>query len=77
MFVNLPGKNSEKQALANCLIYSFNLILYSKPYLHSGGTDTHLFLLDLHPNGIDGIRAEKVLQDCAIGCMRNPCPSAT
>ncbi|XP_053084629.1 serine hydroxymethyltransferase, cytosolic isoform X2 [Pangasianodon hypophthalmus] len=66
-------KAYQVQMLANCRTLASSLI--EKGYkIVTGGTDTHLFLLDLHPNGIDGVRAVKVLQDCAIGCNKSPCP---
>jgi len=36
--------------------------LLAKGYtLVSGGTDTHLLLVDLRPKGLDGARAEQVI----------------
>ena len=32
----------------------------------SDGTDTHVFLLDLRPKGIDGAKADKILEMCSI-----------
>uniref|UniRef100_A0A6Q2Z601 Serine hydroxymethyltransferase n=1 Tax=Esox lucius TaxID=8010 RepID=A0A6Q2Z601_ESOLU len=43
-------------------------------YCCPGGSDTHLILLDLRPNGTDGGRAEKVLEAAAIACNKNTCP---
>jgi glycine hydroxymethyltransferase len=40
----------------------------------SGGTDNHLILVDLRPSGIDGARAEKVLEDISIALNKNTCP---
>jgi glycine hydroxymethyltransferase len=40
----------------------------------SGGTDTHLFVLDLRPKGLDGERAEKVLELCGVTVNKNTCP---
>ncbi|XP_060753345.1 serine hydroxymethyltransferase, cytosolic-like isoform X1 [Tachysurus vachellii] len=66
-------KAYQVQVLANCRTLATSLI--EKGYkIVTGGTDTHLFLLDLRPNGIDGLRVEKVLQDCAISCNSSPCP---
>jgi len=39
--------------------------------LVSGGTDTHLLLLDLRDKGISGARAEAVLNLAGISCNRN------
>ncbi|XP_058234439.1 serine hydroxymethyltransferase, cytosolic-like isoform X1 [Hemibagrus wyckioides] len=66
-------KAYQLQVLANCRSLASSLI--EKGYkIVTGGTDNHLFLLDLRPNGIDGLRVEKVLQDCAIICNSSPCP---
>jgi len=40
----------------------------------SGGTDTHLALLDLRPFGLDGAKAEKVLEAVSIAVNKNTCP---
>jgi len=40
----------------------------------SGGTDTHLALLDLRPLGLDGAKAEKVLEAVSIAINKNTCP---
>lgn len=40
----------------------------------SGGTDTHLALLDLRPVGLDGAKAEKVLEAVSIAVNKNTCP---
>ncbi|KAL5018074.1 hypothetical protein ScPMuIL_003796 [Solemya velum] len=40
----------------------------------TGGTDTHLILVDLRPQKMDGARAEKVLEDIAIAVNKNTCP---
>lgn len=40
----------------------------------SGGTDTHLVLLDLRPKGIDGARVEHVLDKAAITVNKNTVP---
>ncbi|AWP02547.1 Serine hydroxymethyltransferase [Scophthalmus maximus] len=49
--------------------------LLSKGYtLVSGGTDNHLVLVDLRPKGIDGARAERVLELASITANKNTCP---
>lgn len=40
----------------------------------SGGTDTHLVLVDLRPKGLDGARAERVLELVSITANKNTCP---
>ncbi len=42
--------------------------------LVSGGTDNHLMLVNLKPNGIDGARAERVLELCGIALNKNTVP---
>ncbi|KAF7240271.1 Serine hydroxymethyltransferase, mitochondrial [Varanus komodoensis] len=42
--------------------------------LVSGGTDNHLLLVDLRPKGIDGARAERVLELVSITANKNTCP---
>lgn len=42
--------------------------------LISGGTDTHLILVDLRPKGTDGARVEKVLEAAAITLNKNAVP---
>jgi glycine hydroxymethyltransferase len=39
-----------------------------------GGTDTHVFLLDLRPLGLVGSKAEKVLEEISIATNKNACP---
>ena len=40
----------------------------------SGGTDTHLLLLDLRSLGITGVLAEQVLESVGITCNKNGIP---
>lgn len=39
-----------------------------------GGTENHLILIDLRPNGMDGARAERVLECVSIALNKNTCP---
>ncbi|XP_075447616.1 serine hydroxymethyltransferase, mitochondrial [Ascaphus truei] len=49
--------------------------LLQKGYtLVSGGTDNHLVLVDLRPRGLDGARAERVLELVSITANKNTCP---
>lgn len=45
-----------------------------RPSLPSGGTDNHLVLVDLRPKGLDGARAERVLELVSITANKNTCP---
>lgn len=67
---------TDKLSTATFLEFINEILLSYLSYLHllSGGSDTHLILLDLRPNGTDGGRAEKVLEACAIACNKNTCP---
>ncbi|XP_004634504.2 serine hydroxymethyltransferase, mitochondrial [Octodon degus] len=42
--------------------------------LVSSGTDNHLVLVDLRPKGLDGARAERVLELVSITANKNTCP---
>lgn len=42
--------------------------------ISSGGTDTHLVLVDLKPKGLLGAHAEKALETASITCNKNPIP---
>lgn len=42
--------------------------------LVSGGTDTHLVLVDLRSKGLDGARVETVFNACHITANKNACP---
>lgn len=42
--------------------------------LVSGGTDNHLMLIDLRNIGLDGLTAEKMLENCGIIANRNTVP---
>ncbi|CAH8437148.1 unnamed protein product [Heterobilharzia americana] len=42
--------------------------------LVTGGSDTHLCLLDLRPMKIDGARAEKIMELARIAVNKNTCP---
>ncbi len=49
--------------------------LMEKGYtLVSNGTDNHLIWLDLRPVGLNGSRAEKVLEEISIACNKNTVP---
>ena len=40
----------------------------------SGGTDNHLFLVDMRPKGTDGARIEALLNDVLISINKNTVP---
>jgi len=63
----------QKQVLSNC--QAFATAMSSRGYsLVSGGTDNHLLLVDLKPNGIDGARVESVLEVASIALNKNTVP---
>ncbi|CAG2116921.1 unnamed protein product, partial [Medioppia subpectinata] len=40
----------------------------------TGGTDNHLVWVDLRPKGLNGARAERVLEEISIACNKNTVP---
>lgn len=65
--------NYQKQVVANAQELSRGL--QEKGYTCvSGGTDNHLVWVDLRPKGLNGARAEKVLEDISIACNKNTVP---
>lgn len=58
-------KNAKTLA-GKLLDLEFNLV--------SGGTDTHLFLVDVRNKGLDGSKAEKILEEAGIIANRNSVP---
>lgn len=42
--------------------------------LVSGGTDTHLILIDLRDKGIDGARVERVMEYASMAVNKNTVP---
>jgi glycine hydroxymethyltransferase len=66
-------KSYQQQVLKNCKAMAQALL--DRGYqLVSGGTDTHLVLLDLRPKGLDGARVERVCELANITANKNTCP---
>lgn len=73
---------AENTRLISCLfLMMINENLWSRDFDHlylicslSGGTDNHLVLVDLRPQGMDGARAERVLELASITANKNTCP---
>ncbi|KAI0424122.1 serine hydroxymethyltransferase-like protein [Xylaria sp. FL1042] len=63
-------KEYQKQVLLNAKALADTLVDLGYS-LASGGTDTHLVLLDLKPHGIDGARIERVLELLGVATNRN------
>ncbi|KAG7226990.1 hypothetical protein INR49_022336, partial [Caranx melampygus] len=66
-----------KQYIAQVLLNAkamANALLKRGYTLVSGGTDNHLVLVDLRPRGMDGARAERVLELVSITANKNTCP---
>uniref|UniRef100_A0A8C9Y0H9 glycine hydroxymethyltransferase n=1 Tax=Sander lucioperca TaxID=283035 RepID=A0A8C9Y0H9_SANLU len=66
-----------KQYIAQVLLNAKSMAdaLLKKGYtMVSGGTDNHLVLVDLRPRGMDGARAERVLELVSITANKNTCP---
>jgi glycine hydroxymethyltransferase len=66
-------KEYQQQVVANCRALADRLMQLGYT-LVSGGTDNHLVLVDLRPNGIDGARVEKVLDLVSITLNKNSVP---
>eukprot|EP00898_Chlorokybus_atmophyticus_P001969 jgi/Chlat1/2773/Chrsp187S02949 len=63
----------QQQVIKNCAAMAARL--QEKGYkLVSGGTDNHLILVDLRPTGVDGARAEAVLDLAHITLNKNSVP---
>ncbi len=66
----------QKQVKLNASFLASRMM--SKGYaVVSGGTDNHLFLLDLRSKGIDGARVEQVLEKALITVNKNSVPGDT
>lgn len=69
-------KDYGKKVVANAKVMAKAFM--DKGYaIATGGTDTHLLLLDLRPLSLDGARGEKVLEAASIVCNKNTCPGDT
>ncbi len=66
-------KQNAVQTLSNCKALAAGLVAHDFK-LVSGGTDNHLVLADLRGKGLDGSRAEKVLELVNISCNKNTVP---
>lgn len=64
---NRAGKEQQKGL---GVLQGSSPLLFCSP----GGTDNHLVLVDLRPKGIDGARAERVLELVSITANKNTCP---
>jgi glycine hydroxymethyltransferase len=69
-------KAYQVQVLKNCKIMEneFRNLGYE---MVSGGTDTHLLLLDLSKKGTDGARVERILELCNVATNKNTIPRDT
>lgn len=66
-------KTYQQAVLDNCQAFAKELT--KRGYqLVSGGTDTHLLLVDLKPKGIDGARVERILELINIATNKNTVP---
>ncbi|WAR04358.1 GLYM-like protein [Mya arenaria] len=66
-------KEYQLQVVANAKLMAEELV--KKGYhVISGGTDNHLILMDLKPNGTDGTRVERVLELASISVNKNTTP---
>ncbi|XP_015588702.1 serine hydroxymethyltransferase, cytosolic [Cephus cinctus] len=63
----------QKQIVANAKRLCAGLQKYGYK-ISTDGTDVHMLLVDLRPNGITGSKAEKILEDISIACNKNTVP---
>jgi len=63
----------QRQVVLNCQTLSTRMQQLGYTIV-SGGTDNHLILVDLKPNGIDGARAQTVLDEVSITLNKNSVP---
>ncbi|KAE9591362.1 putative glycine hydroxymethyltransferase [Lupinus albus] len=63
----------QNQVVSNCRALAKQLTEHGYK-LVSGGSDNHLVLVDLRPSGIDGARAEKILDMASITLNKNSVP---
>lgn len=69
-------KTYSKNVIANCQIMADTLVKAGYAVV-SGGTDTHLALIDLRPKGVKGKYAEHALERANITCNKNGIPFDT
>lgn len=65
---------SQRWALFQFSFDQIKTVTFLLILLLSGGTDNHLVLVDLRPRGMDGARAERVLELVSITANKNTCP---
>lgn len=65
--------NYQKQIIKNCKVLSEELMSVGYE-LVTGGTDNHLFLMDLRKKDITGKEAQELLEDAGITANRNVIP---
>jgi glycine hydroxymethyltransferase len=68
-----PFKRYQRQVLANAKALAKALTGHGFRIV-SGGTDCHMFLVDLRPKGVTGAEAEKVLDHAGITVNKNAIP---
>ena len=69
-------KAYQKQVVENCAALAETLVNAGYAVV-SGGTDTHLALIDLRPKGVKGSHAEHALERANITCNKNGIPFDT
>jgi RpiB/LacA/LacB family sugar-phosphate isomerase len=72
-----PGFHEyQQQIVKNCQALA-NRMVHHGYRLLSGGTDNHLFLVDLRPNGLNGKTAQETLDEAGITVNKNSIPFDT
>lgn len=69
-------KEYAKQVITNAQVLA-NELMKGGLNIFSGGTDTHLMLVDLRPKGLKGNAVEKALDRAGITCNKNGIPGDT
>lgn len=69
-------RDYQAQIIKNAKILAESLISYGFKLI-SGGTDTHLILIDLRNKGLTGAKAEKILEEAKITVNKNTVPFDT
>lgn len=66
-------KEYQKQVILNAQTMA-NAFIKNGYKVVSGGTDTHMFLLDVRDQGIDGAKYDIILENCSMSVNRNTVP---
>jgi glycine hydroxymethyltransferase len=71
---NAPEFKAYAQSIVNNSAYLAQACIKKGMKVATGGTDNHLFLIDVTPYGLTGRQAESALRDCGVTLNRNSLP---